>query len=290
VKANFRKLKSPIEQSFYIRKDKRAGFTDSWHFHDLLELVVILKGNGKRYIGDSIEEFSKGDVVLVGKKLPHVWRSTIIQDGSQIQEKRCASIIIQFQSDFIGEKFIELSESLKIKKLFENAEIGISFQNDTRKELIKKVKKLTKLKGMDQLLQFLQILNIASKSTDHKLLASSLFKDTIINNDKKINTVFEFIMDNFSEPITLNDVSDVVSMNKTAFCRYFKKRTKKTFTQFLNEIRIGNACNLITEKKHSISESAYLSGYNSPSHFNKQFQLIKKISPSEFYNNSKELS
>ena len=267
-----------------------ADFTDSWHFHELLELVVILKGSGKRYIGDSIEDFSKGDVVLVGKKLPHVWRSSIIHDNSQVQEKCCASIIIQFQSDFIGEKFIELSESVKIKKLFENAEIGISFQNDTRKKIIKKAKRLTKLKGMDQLLQFLQILNIASKSTDHKLLASSLFKDTIINNDKKINKVFEYVMDNFSEPISLNDVSDIVSMNKTAFCRYFKKRTKKTFTQFLNEIRIGNACNLITEKKHSISESAYLSGYNSPSNFNKQFHLIKKISPSEFYNNSKELS
>ena len=96
-------------------------------------------------------------------------------------------------------------------------------------------------------------------------------------------------MDNFSNPISLDEVSDIVSMNKTSFCRYFKKRTKKTFTHFLNEIRIGHACNLLTEGSYSISESAYLSGYNSPSHFNKQFHTIKKISPSEFSKNLKEL-
>ena len=288
MKANFRKLKSPIEQSFFVRKNKLSNFTDNWHYHEMLEFVVILKGSGNRYIGDSIEKFSNGDVVLVGQKLPHVWRSSIINDESQSHKKCCSSIIIQFQYEFIGEKFIELSESVKINKLFKDAAMGISFQNETRKKILTKIKKLNKLKGMDRLLLFLKILDIASKSTDHKILASPLFKEAIYNSDKKINKVFEFVMDNFSNPISLDEVSDIVSMNKTSFCRYFKKRTKKTFTHFLNEIRIGHACNLLTEGSYSISESAYLSGYNSPSHFNKQFHTIKNISPSEFSKNLKE--
>lgn len=287
MKANFRKLETPIEQAFHIRKDMHTHFEDKWHFHEMLELVVILEGNGKRYIGDSIERFSKGDVILVGGKLPHVWRSNPEKNGSLKMKSSC--IIIQFSSDFLGCQFLDLSESDNLKELFKKAEMGVSFQSKTRNRLIRKITNLLEKEGMERLLLFLDILHLASKTTEYKLLASPLFKETIFKSDLKINSVFEFVMDNFSNPITLDEVAEVASMNKTAFCRYFKKRTKKTFSSFLNEIRIGNACKLIREEKYTITEAAYLSGYNSPSHFNKQFRLIKNISPSEFYQNSKEL-
>jgi len=288
LKANLRKLDNPIENSFHIRKDKRAYFDDNWHFHEMLELVVILKGSGKRFVGDSIESFSKGDVILVGEKLPHVWRSN--SKNKDTSEFKCSSIIIQFPKKFLGSIFLELTESSKLNILFKKAEMGISFQNETRKKIIRKSKKLLKLKGMDRLLLFLDILNIASNSTGDKLLASPLFKEVVFKSDLKINKVFEYVMDNFSSPITLDNVSSIACMNKTAFCRYFKQRTKKTFSSFLNEIRIGYACKLIRDEKYSISEAAYLSGYNSPSHFNKQFNLIKKISPSEFNKSSRQVT
>ncbi|WP_034044704.1 AraC family transcriptional regulator [Wocania ichthyoenteri] len=288
MKANFRKINSSIEQAFHIRKDERTHFYDNWHFHEMLELVVILNGEGERYIGDSIENFSKGDVILVGSKLPHVWRSNPPQDIDKVKTK-CVSIIIQFSPSFLGSDFLSLAESKKLKELFINAEMGICFINKTSKILIKKIKKLLSLNGMERLLLFLEILHIASKSNEYKLLASPLYKETIFKSDLKINRVFEFVMDNFSDPITLDDAAKQASMNKTAFCRYFKNKTNKTFTSFLNEIRIGYACKLIHEEKYSITEAAYLSGYNSPSHFNKQFRLIKKVSPSEFYTNAKKL-
>ena len=253
----------------------------------MLELVIILNGDGKRYIGDSIENFSAGDVTLVGEKLPHVWRSNF--KDNILSEEKCSSIVIQFSKDFLGSNFLNLAEATNLKNLYKRAERGVSFENETRKTIIRKSNKLLKLKGMDRLLLFLDILNIASKSKDNKLLASSLFKETAFKGDLKINKVFEYVMDNFSNDINLDDVSKIASMNKTAFCRYFKNRTKKTFSSFLNEIRIGYACKLIREEKHNISEAAYLSGYNSPSHFNKQFRLIKKVSPSEFHKNSKKL-
>ena len=288
MKANFRKLKSPIEQAFHIRKDERKCFDDNWHFHEMLEFVVIMKGTGKRYIGDSIETFSKGDVILVGEKLPHVWRSMVLESDG-MSKKKCSSIIIQFSSDFLGSKFLELTESNEIKELFKRAEMGISFQNKTRKIIEGKIKDLLKYDGMERLIKLLEVLRIASKSNEYKLLASPLFKEVIYKSDVKINRIFEYVMDNFSNPISLDNVASIASMNKTAFCRYFKKRTEKTFSAFLNEIRIGYACKMISEENHTITEAAYSSGYNSPSNFNKQFRLIKGISPSEFYNNTKEL-
>ncbi|MCF7567496.1 AraC family transcriptional regulator [Sabulilitoribacter arenilitoris] len=288
MKANFRKIKTSPEQAFLIRKDERIHFYDDWHFHEMLELVVILKGKGQRSIGDSIESFSKGDVILLGSKLPHVWRSNPPKNLNDVKSK-CVSIIIQFPPNFIGSSFLNLSESKKLNELFKNAEMGISFINNTSKILIKKVKKLILLKGMARIVLFLEILHIASISKEYRLLASPLFKETIFKSDLKINKVFEFVMDNFSNPITLDEVAKVGLMNKTAFCRYFKNRTNKTFTGFLNEIRIGYACKLIQEEKYSLKEAAYLSGYNSPSHFNKQFHRIKNMSPSDFLNNIKEI-
>ncbi len=275
MKANFRKLEDPIGQAFHIRKDNLTHFNDKWHFHDMLELVVILKGHGKRFVGDSIETFSKGDVILVGEKLSHVWRSNPPKNMNSSKMK-CSAIIIQFPSTFLGSKFLELPESVKLKELFKNAERGISFQNEAGKKMTDKIEKLFDFKGMERLLSFLDILNFASHSNDYKLLATPLFKETIFNSDLKINKVFEYIMDNFSNPITLDEVAEIVSMNKT-------------FSSFLNEIRIGYACKLIREDNYGITEAAYLSGYNSPSHFNKQFRLIKKISPSKFYQDSKDI-
>src|SRR5690606_34681590 len=114
------------------------------------------------------------------------------------------------------------------------------------------------------------------------LLASPWFVDTIVDSDPKINKIFGYVMDHFTESVELNTAAELVGMNKAAFCRYFKKRTKKTFSEFLNEVRIGHACKLISQDNLGITESAYLSGYNSPSYFYKQFKNIKGVSPTEY--------
>jgi YesN/AraC family two-component response regulator len=106
--------------------------------------------------------------------------------------------------------------------------------------------------------------------------------DTIVDSDPKINKIFGYVMDHFTESVELNTAAELVGMNKAAFCRYFKKRTKKTFSEFLNEVRIGHACKLISQDNLGITESAYLSGYNSPSYFYKQFKNIKGVSPTEY--------
>lgn len=281
MKANYHKLNSPIEQAFHIRKDIREFFDDTWHFHDMLELVYIERGVGGRYIGDSIDSFSDGEVILLGSKLPHVWKSNFLEEG-QSKITKCVSIVIQFPIDFLGTTFLQLPESNNINILFKRAERGIAFRKKAKKILAKKISSLLEYDGMDRLIKFIDLLQFASLAKDYELLASPMFIDTIFNNDPKINKVFGYVMDNFTDDVKLNAAASIAGMNKTAFCRYFKKRTKKTFSAFLNEVRIGHACKLIREDEIPITVAAYLSGYNSPSYFHKQFKLIKGVSPTTY--------
>ncbi|UJH92671.1 AraC family transcriptional regulator [Antarcticibacterium sp. 1MA-6-2] len=279
MKANFRKLNIPIERAFHLRRDVREYFDDAWHYHEMLELVYIEKGKGERYVGDSINSFSSGEVVLVGKKLPHLWRSP---KSKTVDTKKCSCIILQFSENLLEGNFFNLLEFQDVRSLLKRAERGIVFQEKTRAKLSKKLQKLIKSDGMVKIILFLEILQIASESKQYKLLSSSLFNENIYNKDQTINKVFSYVMENFAEEITLKDVADLTDMNRTAFCRYFKRRTKITFTALLNDIRIANACKLIRENNSQITEAGYSSGYNSPSYFYKQFKLIKGMSPSEY--------
>ncbi|WP_111707730.1 AraC family transcriptional regulator [Lutibacter citreus] len=277
MKANFRKLKTPIEHAFHIRKDIREIFDDAWHYHDMLELVYIVEGKGERYIGDSIETFKKGDIILVGSNLPHVWKST-----SPLSDKSSIAIVIQFPKHFLGANFLELSETKDIKDLFKRAERGVTFEGKLKNKLTKQLNDLLKLDGMLQLIKFLEMLNALSNFKNYRLLASPYFINTIFSNDLKVNKAYEYIISNFKEDIKLEDIANHIGMNKAAFCRYFKNKTKKTFSAFLNEVRIGYACKLIMDDNLQVNEAIYRSGYNSPSYFYKNFKLIKGVLPTEY--------
>ena len=276
MKANYNKLNSPIDHAFHIRKDEVYSFNDKWHYHDMLELVYIIKGNGERYIGDSIASFHSGDIVLVGSKLPHVWNSKTTH-----KTKKCSAIVIQFSANFLGDKFLTLPEFTQIKALFQKAKRGISFNE----KIAKKITALMDYTGMERLTNFISLLQYMAITKEYSLLASPHFIDTIYGNDKKINSAFEFIMTHFMYDIKLVNIASEIGMNKTAFCRYFKNKTKKTFSSFLNEVRIGYACKLIREDYSDIQTAIYKSGYNSPSYFYKNFKIITGVSPTEYQAN-----
>ncbi|MCB0631649.1 MAG: AraC family transcriptional regulator [Saprospiraceae bacterium] len=282
MKANFHKLKHPIEEAFYVRKDIRSHFEDKWHFHDMLEMVCIVKGNGERFIGDSIASFRDGEVVVLGCRLPHVWKSKPEYSENEVVLQNCVAIVIQFPETFLGEQFLQLSEAKHIKSLIERAKRGIVFEGESREILAKKMHGVVKSEGMKRLIKFLKTLQVAAMANKFELLASPMFIDAIQHNDDKINKVYGYVMDHFREDINLTEVAQFAGMNKSAFCRYFRKCTKKTFSAFLNEVRIGHVCRLIREKGMPIMEAAYLSGFNSPSYFYKNFKIIKGISPSDY--------
>jgi AraC-like DNA-binding protein len=132
---------------------------------------------------------------------------------------------------------------------------------------------------MDKLIGLLSVLNRMSKTQDFEFLTSDpIYLNNNLDSDR-IKKVFEYVMQNYKEEIKLNDIAELASMSESAFSRYFKKRTRKTFSTFLTEIRIEHACKLLQKDKHSVSEISYESGFNNLSNFNRQFKRVKNTTP-----------
>ncbi|MCF7567874.1 AraC family transcriptional regulator [Sabulilitoribacter arenilitoris] len=267
--------------SFSIRNNRYPNFLKIWHYHPEFELVTILKSSGTRFIGDNIEQFNVGEVVLIGKNLPHMW----LNDKEYFQENtklEAQAIAIHFKENFLGKSFFNIPEMSVIKKMFENAKYGVKFTGDLSLA-IRWIKKIETLKGFDKTIALLKILNLLANHKDYKLLSSMGF----VNSFKKTGRtnlveVYEYIIKNFKERITLNDVANIACMNPTAFSRVFKRVNRKTFSEYLNEVRVGYACKLLMEEKYNISEICFESGFNNISNFNRQFKKTTGYSPTNY--------
>lgn len=254
-----------------------------WHFHPEIELVYVNKAKGKRHIGNHLSYFNNSQLILIGANLPHngfVDRFT--SNGTET--------VIQFKEDFLGESFFDIPEMILIKNLFIRAKMGILFGRDTKLLLGSKIKNLIKLEGIDRITQFLDILKELSRAKDYALLNVDGYAFEIKHQDnERIDIIFKLIRENFMRPITLDEVSDIVSMTVPAFCRYYKKITGKTFTQFVNEFRIVHATKLLSETHSSITDVCFESGFNNFSHFSKLFKKITGKSPLKYRNEVKQL-
>lgn len=270
--------------SFSLTRNNHPHFLKVWHYHPELELVIILQSTGTRFIGDSIERFDKGDVVLIGANLPHMW----MNDELYFLKNTglCADAIsIHFRQDFLGDPFINAFEMKPIKELMQRAALGICFNSlDTKTlDLFMSLVEDTDITPLEKTLTLLNILSDLSTHQNYRILSSAGFKTSFDKVDNgNLKKIYEFIFENFSRPISAKDVAEVVKMNPAAFSRFFKRIHRKTFTSYLNEIRIGYACKLLIEKKYKILSICYDSGFNNISNFNRQFKLIKGMSPTEF--------
>ncbi|MGH2622150.1 MAG: AraC family transcriptional regulator [Sphingobacterium sp.] len=264
-----------------IRKDSSQNFLKIWHHHLELELVVILKSKGTRLIGDSIKKFQPKDIVLIGKNLPHMWLS----DPEYFQGTdtlKAEAISIHFTEDFLGKTFLQLQEIKPIMNLFERAKQGIYFKN-VPKILRESIVNLYGETGFNKVHQFIAILNQLALHDDFKLLSNYGYVASLKFEEPKLSdNAVAYIFKNFNKDIDLNKVANAVHMNPSAFSRSFKRVHRKTFSKYINEIRIGYACKLLIDNELSIASIAYESGFNNISNFNRQFKDIKKMSPSAY--------
>lgn len=270
------------ESSFLVQEDKLDYFYDTLHYHPELQLTLILEGTGTQFIGENISNFQAGDVILLGENLPHVFKcDPTYYAGSP--DLKAHSISIYFSCESFGAGFFALPELISVRKLMEEASRGIRIIGDTRKEIMSHIKEMIHLKGLDRLLKLLTILERISTSKELSYISSVSFSTPFKEADnKRINAIFDYVMKNFSQEISLDEVASIANMSATAFCRYFKRRTRKTFSHFLNEIRIGNACRLLIGDSLNISEIAYESGFNNIAYFNRKFKEITQMTPSEY--------
>ncbi|SDM19480.1 AraC family transcriptional regulator [Kriegella aquimaris] len=272
---------SSKDSSFSVAYNRYPNFLKIWHHHPELELVVIQKSTGTRFIGDSIEKFGEGEVILIGAHLPHMWLNDEIYfdpDSHLIAE----ALGIHFRRDFLGGQFFDTPEMQSISKLIERARQGIKFI-DVDPDLIRSIEDLANVEGFEKTMQFLNTLFLLAKHKNFRLLASTGYVNTFNRTDgKNLDVIYAYIFKNFKNPIHSKDVAGVAHMNASAFSRFFKRVHRKTFTKYLNEIRVGYACKLLMEQKSNVSLVCYESGFNNISNFNRQFKSIMHMSPTEY--------
>lgn len=270
------------DQSFFFRYAEIPHTYDKFHFHKEFELLYNIKNSGTRFLGDSVNRFEDGDLVLVGPNIPHYWHSDdkYFKDDPGMKAK---VVLIQFARDFLGEKFLGLPEMLQIESLYEKAEQGIQIRGKEAEYIGSKLIELNKMSGWKRLVQFIEILCLMADVSDYKLLASRSFcLANKFGNNQKISDIFNFIIKNYQEEIELKELASMANMNMSAFCRYFKKSTSKTFTEVLNEIRIGFACKKLINTDDLVSQIGYSCGYTSISYFNRKFRKIKSLTPEAY--------
>jgi len=265
--------------SFYAFRYQVPYFQFKWHYHPEFELTYIVKGNGYRIVGNSYEPFADGDLVLLGSNLPHTW------SGKADGDINSDAVVIQFSSEFIS-SFLEFNESILIKKMLENSLRGINFDPD--EQLVSKIIELTETNGVNRILKLISILDILSKE-QIKLIAPNTFHNVVSKKSEvRINKVCLFIQNNFHNKIYLKEVADLIYLTESNFCKFFKKATGKTFSDYLNEIRINDACRLLVQSEKTVSQISYECGFETLSYFNRVFLKKKSVTPSKYkINNTK---
>ncbi len=278
-------IPAPIGSSINYRQFTRQEPNGNplWHYHPEVELVFIQSSSGKRQIGHHISYYQNGDLILIGSNVPHYGFTDRFS-------RKNVEIVLQFLKSNLGLETRNIPEFLKINDLMNRADHGISFGSKTREKVGPIIQSMQLASSFDRLLILYRVLNILANTDDYELLnASEVTIDTSQQDKERVKVIYEYVREHFSNEITLEQMADLVHLTVPSFCRYFKKSTGRTFSRFVNEVRVIHACKLLSETGHAISDISYDCGYNNFSHFNKQFKEITGKSPSDYRINFRDL-
>ena len=272
------KIPKPENNALIYQEDIEVVFYDKLHQHDEIQISFIEEGNGTLLVGDKVSSYTENDILIIGSNLPHAFRS----DKNIETESKMLSLF--FTETSFGDSFFQLNELFEIKQFFSKSLQGLTIKS-YEKEIIQSFKKLKNASKLERFILLLEILKIVTYAKSEPLSTFVYNKKYSDIEGKRMRNVFDFTIENANQKITLEDIANVANMTKNAFCKYFKKRTNKTYINFLTELRIENACKLLnTEKDLSINEIAYKVGFNNISNFNRKFKEIKKVTPLKYRN------
>lgn len=273
------KVSTGPRHSFSVRRDLVPYINNRWHYHPEIELIHFKKGEGTQFIGDSIKRFKSGDIVLVGAHLPHYWRF----DDLYFEEATCVQADIRvahFCENFWGDQFLHLPENVNIKTLLEKARRGLQITGKTRQQVAELLERLLQTDGSERIIILMEALNTIADCKQLTTLSSIGFKHDLVDvENDRVNAIYEYSLKNYKRKIQLEEIAAVANISPNSFCRYFKSRTRKTYSQFLIEIRVGQACKLLIENNLSIKQLCYESGFNNFTSFHKYFKMITGKSP-----------
>lgn len=282
MKPLYQDLPFPIDSHIHYYIEDLPHFIVPWHYHPAIEIMYITRGIGTRFVGDCIEQYEEGDVCMIGPNLPHEWRN----DDAYFDKEsglRATCICLFFKREIFDPNFIRLPEMNNIRDLIERSRRGLKFTGKSKLEITRFIRSSVNDVGVRKVTNLLTLLELMATSTEYELLASVGFTNSVNSEDfERFNKVYKFLVKNFATSIRLEEVSTLVGLTPTAFCRYFKGRTKKTFVEYLNEMRIGYSKKLLLENKMKISTISGEVGFPNLSNFISQFKKVTGMSPSQF--------
>ena len=268
---------SPLKARFY----DYLHFTYPWHFHSEYEIIYIGESTGTRFVGNSIEKYSAGDILLIGSNLPHYMKSDEIYHAEN-STLRVKGTIIQFEKEFMQHAVNYYPQFVRIKNLLEESRHGVLFPAACSAKLVDLLCTIPLENGMDQITTFLQLLKVMSEIHCRKTISTPDFEYTTGNNASRVDKVISYITKNYTRQISLAEIASFSSMNATAFCRFFKKETGKSLKSFILDMRVGYACKLLLMNEMNISQIGLACGFETISHFNKTFRNVAGYAPSEY--------
>lgn len=270
------------DRSFRIEQDKAPHFYGHLHFHPEIQLTLIRQGEGTLIVGDKIDRFSQHDILLLGANLPHVLRSDpeyYRPESSQV----AASVTVLFRPEQLEATMLSLPETKHLGLLLTEAQHGVRLRCGKEEAIVRQLEYLPQQRPFEQLLCLLQLLdNLATNPRREVLSATAYTRPQRPDDQRRLEQVFSYILQQYALPISLDDVANVANLTPGAFCRFFRQHTRKTFSQLLNEVRIEHACRHLRESQDNISQIAFRCGYTNLSNFNRQFKEVVGMPPGEY--------
>lgn len=276
------------ESSFFIGVFQDNLEKSTWHYHNSYEISFILDGSGKRIVADSMEDFQPGDLVFIGKNLPHVWIAD--RDNTDDSKRVLETVFLQFTREILNEEQLALPEFHSVKKALILSERGLQITGNTLNEISTLMLQMPYMKAFERMIHFYMILDLVGRSDDIIPLAGkSYMKTRFTPESKRIAVIHDHLMSHYKENINLKRLAEMVNMAEGSLCRQFKSDTGMTIFEYLNKIKTDFACKLLMNPELSILEICLDSGYNNLSHFNKQFVKNTGCSPTEYRKRFKKL-
>lgn len=276
MKAEFEKIINRPNHSFTVKMvevAKRLDFTIAYHYHPEFELIWTQESHGKRYVGNNIADYKPGEVIFMGKNLPHSWMTT----------EHSVQMVVQMREEFLGQDFISAPECYPIRNLFAESYRGIQYFGKTRERVQRKMKKLYEEQSFGKLLILLEILYDLSQSDEFEYLSTEGCPTSVKRKEfERVHILYNYIHENYQNELMLDKAAKLLNMAKSSFCKFVKRKTKKTFSQLVNEVRLSKATELLVDTDHSITQICYESGFNDPAYFFRQFGKYFGTSPKQF--------
>lgn len=283
------RLINPQADRSFVFKWEPFDLTTRWHYHPEIELIYFIKGRTAAVIGEGFHQFTEGDLVILGANFPHVLQVDR-EYQRQFPGERPFGLIIQFTEEFMGKDFFQKPELFSIRQLLKKAHRGLSFHHEVVKPLSQLLLSMQEMSETKKLLSLLQVLTELSESSCYRYLTPKEYAYDHTQDEGRMQEVNQYVYQNFDEKISIREIAAIANMTESSFCRYFKSRTLKTFTRFLNETRISYACKLLNNDRCMVTDACFESGFTNLSYFNRQFKAVTKMSPKAYKNWKKSVT